>query len=125
MMTSRLESLPRPSAVVSVPATDASDELSAALERLGAALGAMSRGDPVPYAAMWPRDPDVTLFGAWGPIERGHEAVTGTFKWVGSRFSDGTLAPEHHVIASSGDLAYTVGFERGTSASTTATSSRW
>jgi ketosteroid isomerase-like protein len=32
---------------------------------------------------------------------------------VGSRFSDGTLVPEHHVVACSGDLAYTVGFERG------------
>ena len=56
---------------------------------------------------------DVTLFGAWGPIEKGHKAVTDTMRWVGSRVTGAdAVGVEHTVIASSGDLAYTVGFER-------------
>jgi ketosteroid isomerase-like protein len=87
--------------------------LSAALERVKHALGAMGGGEPAPYAALWRDDDDVTLFGAWGSIERGQETVTTTFSWVGSRFAGGPLVPDDHVVAWSGDLAYTVGFERG------------
>jgi ketosteroid isomerase-like protein len=32
---------------------------------------------------------------------------------VGGRFKRGQLAPEHSAVFASGDLAYTVGFERG------------
>jgi ketosteroid isomerase-like protein len=58
------------------------------------------------------------LLGPWGPIEKGSRAVIDTFRWVGSRFV-GDPAPvqasvENTVISRSGDLAYTVGFERGT-----------
>ena len=84
-----------------------------ALDRLAGALVAMGSGDPAPYAALWADDPDVTLYGAWGPVERGHAAVTGTFGWVASRFSDGALVPRHDVVYRSGDLAATVGTERG------------
>ena len=88
-------------------------ELRAALDDLEEALAAMGSGDPAPYAALWAEHGDVTLFGAWGPIERGYRRVTRTFDWVASRFSDGALVPAHDVIGYSGDLAYTVGFERG------------
>ncbi len=88
-------------------------ELQRALDRITDALTAMGAGDPVPYAALWANDPDVTLLGAWGPIERGHEAVTTTFRWVASRFSEGSLEPRYDVVRVSGDLAYTVGFEHG------------
>jgi ketosteroid isomerase-like protein len=87
--------------------------LARALDRLAAALAAMGGGDPAPYAALWARSPDVTLFGAWGPMDRGHEAVTTTFTWVGSRFSDGSLVPRHDVVGVGTDLAYTVGVEEG------------
>lgn len=89
------------------------DEFSATLERVEAAIAAMGTGDPQPYKDCWAMSPDATLFGAWGPIEKGHDAVTSTFEWVGSRFSDGTLASDYSVVDSSGDFAYTVGFERG------------
>lgn len=88
-------------------------DLAKALERIAAALAAMGAGDPAPYAALWLDSPDATLFGAWGPVERGHNAVTTTFTWVGSRFSDGALVPANDIVRCSGDLAYTVGFERG------------
>jgi ketosteroid isomerase-like protein len=73
----------------------------------------MGSGDPESYAALWDDSPDVTLFGAWGPIERGTEAVRSTFEWVGSRFGDGELVPDNVVIHMSGALACTIGFERG------------
>jgi ketosteroid isomerase-like protein len=83
------------------------------LRRVDAALRAMGGGNPNPYIALWEQSPDVTLHGAWGPIERGFDALRRTFEWVGSRFSGGELVPENLVIDVSGDLAYTVGFERG------------
>ena len=84
-----------------------------ALERVGTALASMASGDPQPYIDRWAERPDVTLFGAWGPIEQGHERLAETFRWVGSRFTGGPLVPENLVAFESGDLAYTVGFERG------------
>ena len=84
-----------------------------ALDRVKAALTAMGSGDPQPYADLWAKRDDVTLFGAWGPIEKGHQQLAETFRWVGSRFKAGALVPENVVTHVSGDLAYTVGFERG------------
>jgi ketosteroid isomerase-like protein len=98
-----------PSTTLSLP-----EDLRAALDRVERALRSMFAGDPEPYAALWPREgADVTLFGAWGPIEHGHQVVTTTFQWVGSRFSDGAMSCRYDVVAASGDLAYTVGFESG------------
>jgi ketosteroid isomerase-like protein len=88
--------------------------LSRAMERVADGLAAMGGGDPGPYASCWADSPEVTLFGAWGPVEKGHHAVARTFEWVGSRFSDGRLVPRYDVVDASGDLAYTVGVERGT-----------
>jgi ketosteroid isomerase-like protein len=93
---------------------DLDADLERALDRVAAALAAMGAGDPRPYVACWADTDDATLFGAWGPIEKGHGAVTSTFEWVGSRFSGGAMVPEYQVVHRSGDLAYTVGFERGT-----------
>jgi ketosteroid isomerase-like protein len=89
------------------------DTLDDAISRVDAALTAMRRGDPRPYASCWARSADVTLFGAWGPIEHGWREVTDTFDWVGSRFTGGDAIVEQTVVDASGDLAYTVGFERG------------
>ena len=87
-------------------------DLRVALERVADALAAMFTGDPAPYAALWAAGEQPTLFGAWGPIERGHDAVVRTFDWVASRFSDGAACrPRYDVVDWSDDLAYTVGFE--------------
>ena len=87
-------------------------DLQAALDRVADALAAMLAGDPAPYTALWAEGAQPTLFGAWGTVEKGHEAVTSTFTWVGSRFSDGTSRrPRYETVDWSGDLAYTVGFE--------------
>ena len=87
-------------------------DLRDALDRVAAALAAMFTGDPAPYAALWATGEQPTLFGAWGPIEHGHDGVVRTFPWVASRFSEGAACrPRYEVVDWSGDLAYTVGFE--------------
>jgi len=88
-------------------------ELSLAMKRVNKAITAMLSGDPQPYIDCWANSPDATLFGAWGPMEHGAKAVINTFQWVGSRFTGGHAEVEHTVVGQSGDLAYTVGFERG------------
>jgi ketosteroid isomerase-like protein len=95
------------------PALPGNDDLASAIERVAAGLSAMAGGDPEPYKQCWADAPDVTLFGAWGPIEQGREALAATFDWVGSRFRGGELKPTYETIDVSGDLAVTVGFERG------------
>ena len=84
-----------------------------ALEETTAALTAMLNGDPGPAVDSWAVSDDVTLFGAGGPIEKGHKPVTDTMRWVTSRYTGAdTVDIENTVVASSVDLAYTVGFER-------------
>ena len=50
--------------------------------------------------------------GVGGRSTKASDGLAKTFRWVGSRFRS-RLVPEHSVVASGGDLAYTVGFERG------------
>ena len=89
------------------------DALTKALQQQDAAIAAMLNGDPGPMIDSWAASDDITLFGAGGPSEKGHKPVTDTMTWVGSRFTGADAVDvEHTVIASSGDLAYTVGFER-------------
>jgi ketosteroid isomerase-like protein len=102
---------------VSSPATDDDQrrrQLDETLRQIDAAINAITSGDPQPYIALWDDSPDVTLFGAWGPIERGPEALRRTFEWVAGRFGpEGGLRCENEVVQVSGSLAHTVGFERG------------
>jgi ketosteroid isomerase-like protein len=99
--------------MTTIDATAVPAEFRAVLDRVGEALDAMFRGDHRPYTALWADTDDVTLYGAWGRTEQGHEALARTFAWVGSRFSDGVVEPyEYRVIVVSGDVGYTVGFER-------------
>lgn len=84
------------------------------LSDMTTALTAIRRGDPKPYTAKWSNADDVTLFGAWGTIEQGHQRLAETFQWVASRFSsEGESTQDIRTIHMSGDLAVTVGFERG------------
>ena len=89
------------------------DFLSTTLPRQVAAEEAMHNGDPGPRLAMWSTRDPVTLLGAAVPNKRGWDDVSRTFRWVASRFSD-CAAYDFELVAAgvSGDLAYTVGFER-------------
>jgi ketosteroid isomerase-like protein len=65
--------------------------------------------------ALWTRENPVTLFGAAGPNKSGWDEVSQTFRWVASSFSNCTDYTFDLVAAGvSGDLAYTVGYERST-----------
>jgi len=96
-----------------MPEAHGVDTFHAALDRVHHGLFEMGSGRPESYMSCWHPLPQVTLFGAWGPIERGYNRLASTFAWVGSRFSGGALLAEDVEMFSSGDLAYTIGFERG------------
>jgi len=83
---------------------------------VNSALAAIRGGDPEPWIQCWADSEDVTLFGAWGPVEKGIDDLSRTFRWVGNRFKSGTLVIDNTVVYQSDDLAYTVGFEHGEAA---------
>jgi hypothetical protein len=56
------------------------DAFAKTLEQMTAAGAAMQNGDPGPMINSWADSDDITLFGAWGPIEKGHKAVTDTMR---------------------------------------------
>jgi ketosteroid isomerase-like protein len=62
---------------------------------------------------LWSRHDPVTLFGAWGPCKSGWDELARIFRWVASRFSNvSEFRYDVEVAEVSGDLAYTVGYER-------------
>jgi ketosteroid isomerase-like protein len=96
--------------------SDRDDFLATFIPRQIEAEKAIQRGDVEPRLALWSRADPVTLFGAWGPCKSGWDDVERTFRWVASRFSAGTDYELELVAADvSGDMAYTVGYERTSS----------
>jgi ketosteroid isomerase-like protein len=90
-----------------------SETFDQAVARISGAIGRITSGEAKAYIDCWAQADEVTLFGAWGPIERGHQTVADTFAWVGRRFSGPGLQTEIATSSSRGDFGYTVGFERG------------
>jgi ketosteroid isomerase-like protein len=74
---------------------------------------ALHNGDPEPRLALWSQRDPVTLFGADSPRNSGRAEVSRVSRWVASRMA-GVRDYELEVVAAgvSGDLAYTVGYER-------------
>lgn len=72
----------------------------------------LHNGDPSPRLAMWSHKDPVTLYGA-AVTKSGWDQLEPFFKLLASRFSNCTQF-EFEVAAAgaSGDLAYTVGYER-------------
>jgi ketosteroid isomerase-like protein len=92
--------------------SEVDDFLAEIHPRLVAELRALHDGDPQPRLAMWSTKDPVTLFGA-AMSGRGWDEVSGIFRSIASRWSDCTDQRVDIVAAGvSGDLAYTVGFER-------------
>jgi len=93
-------------------ATETEQFLAEMLPRQRAAEQALHNGDAEPRLALWSREDPVTVFGAkmsssgWPNLEQ-------MFLKVASWFSD-SQEYEFEVVAAgaSGDLAYTVGYER-------------
>ena len=89
--------------------------LQSALDRYKAAIGSLYRGQSAPYADCWDGRGDVTLYGAWGPVDTGPAAIAETLRWVASRCSGGVGEEiQFTTLVQSGPLAYSVGFERVT-----------
>jgi ketosteroid isomerase-like protein len=87
------------------------------LSKQAEAEAELVQGDLEPRLALWSRRDPVSLFGAWGPCKTGWDEISRIFRWVASRFSEGgvTRSDFHYdveVADVSGDMAYTVGFER-------------
>jgi ketosteroid isomerase-like protein len=99
-----------------VAATTEVDEfLADVLPRQEEEERALRNGDPGPRIRMWSSNEPLSLFGAEGPPVSGWERVSDRFRSIASRFSD-CREYEFELLAAgvSGDLAYTVGFERAT-----------
>jgi ketosteroid isomerase-like protein len=75
---------------------------------------AIHNGDPQPRMALWSSNDPVTLFGAAsGLCKSGRDEVSRISHWIAPRFSDCASYSFDLVAAGvSGDLAYTVGYER-------------
>ena len=87
------------------------------LPRMEAAERALHNGDHRPRLETWSRNPPVTLFGALGVVKSGPEEVSEAHRWVASMFSNSSgWNFELLAAGASGDLAYTVGYERHTTA---------
>ena len=70
-------------------------------------------GDAGPRMELWSRRDPVTLFGAAGMNQSGWDELSKTFPQVASWFSNvSDFRYDVEVVGVSGDLAYTVGYER-------------
>lgn len=95
--------------------TELDDFLTTFLPRQIQAEEAIHNGDVEPRIRLWSTADPVTLLGALGMVNSGWDEVSGTFRWIAARFANCTSYSFDLVAAgASGDLAYTVGYERST-----------
>ena len=87
--------------------------LAEMLPRQIAGERALHDGDATPRMDTWSHEDPVTLFGALGMFNSGWDEVSQTNRHVASLFSN-CAAYDFELLAAdvSGDLAYTVGYER-------------
>ncbi len=92
----------------------ATNDLGSAIEQSHAALGAILKGDPSVYQALYSDADDVTLGNPFGPYARGRQKVEATLAGAASNYRDGEVTGVE-LIANyvSDDLACIVEVERG------------
>jgi ketosteroid isomerase-like protein len=94
-------------------ATEVEEFRSTMLARQAEAELSFVNGDARPRMELRSRRDPVTLFGAIGMSESGWQQLSQTFTWVASRFSNPSdYRSDVELIQVSGDMAYTLGFER-------------
>lgn len=72
-------------------------------------------GNPEPLLGLWSRTEPVSVFGGFGYVSQGWEAVSATNRKASSRFSNGSDYRNQIVISEvHGDVAYTVAVEHCT-----------
>ena len=91
------------------------DDFQEFLRRQTEAEEAFANGDPEPRFELWSRCDPVTLFAAAGWSVAGWDVIEPIFRWTAARFSGATdFRYDVDVADVSGDLGYTVGYERWT-----------
>jgi ketosteroid isomerase-like protein len=89
-------------------------DLTQAIERSHAALGAILTGDPTLYQALYSPADDVTLGNPFGPYVRGRESVERTLAGAAALYRDGEVVGVDLVAQYVSDgLACVVEVERG------------
>ena len=113
------------------------EDFQRAVEAVYATFGAFGAGDAAPFAALWSRGDDVTIFGGFGAYERGWAEVGPRLDWAASRLGGGdrltvqrlaghaspdttsqyellTAGSSYELLAagSGGDLGYAVSLDR-------------
>jgi ketosteroid isomerase-like protein len=94
--------------------TELDDFRNTILARQAQAEEAIVLGDPEPRMELWSRRDPLSLFGAaTGECKTGWDELSRIFGWVASTFSDvSDYSFDVEVADVSGDMAYTVGYER-------------
>lgn len=89
-------------------------DLDSAIEQSHAALGAILKGDPTVYQALYSDADDVTLGNPFGPYARGRQKVEATLAGAASHYRDGEVTGIDLIANyASDDLACIVEVERG------------
>jgi len=78
-----------------------------------AALDGVWAGDIAPMAALWSRQPDVTMFGRHGSRREGHDAVIDEFRSLIDRGVTGVVSDRDTRLVEFGDLGYSTCTEEG------------
>src|SRR2546422_10587617 len=94
----------------------ATNDLTSAIEQSHAALGAILKGDPSIYQALYSLADDVTLGNPFGPYVRGRQKVEATLAGAASHYRDGEVTGVELIAKSLSDpLACVVEEERARS----------
>lgn len=92
----------------------ATNDLGSAIEQSHAALGAILKGDPGVYQALYSDADDVTLGNPFGPYVRGRQKVEETLAGAASNYRDGEVTGVELIANYVSDaLACIVEVERG------------
>jgi ketosteroid isomerase-like protein len=77
-----------------------------------AAEAELAQGRPAAFKALWSHAPDVSIYGAFGGITSGWDAVAPRLDWAGRQFSEGTRSREEISCTVTDQLAYLAQTER-------------
>ena len=92
----------------------ATSDVASAIEQSHAALGAILKGDPTVYQALFSPADDVTLGNPFGPYVRGRRNVERTLAAAASNYRDGEVVEVELIAKHASDtLACIVEVERG------------
>jgi ketosteroid isomerase-like protein len=72
----------------------------------------LTQGRPAAFKALWSQSPDVSIYGAFGGIASGWEAVATRLDWAGTQFSQGVRSREEISCTVTDKLAYLAQTER-------------